>query len=355
MLTNKQHQESGDKSINIQTNKLNIVQGVNYVEARQIALDVFEANFLRLANEAAEIANKRAEVFIDKLLVVLMENAPEALEAFNDPDMQYSLFIAQKEYARTGNQDHAEMLVNILVDRAKETEWTLKQIVLNEAVSIAPKLTSSQYNLLTILFIVKNTVTPEMYSLDQLIDDIEFIISLMSSVVEVRGSVLHLQYTGCCTVEKSKSVIEIFRDNYPGLFHKGFTKQEFYSIFNSTEQGKQLGDEVLVTCLHNPELWQPNPKMLGPTNNSFIKLITKMKIDGDTILRMQKFLGSHMMTPTEISVYLHQTIPEFHHFHNMSFFDKLEKLELTSVGIAIAQANLRRKFDFKFDLTKWLS
>ncbi len=355
MLTNKQHQQGGDNSVNIQTRNLNIAQGVDYLEARRIALDVFKANFLRLTNEAAEIANKRVEEFIDKLLAVLKDNAPEALETFNDPDMQYSLFIAQKEYARAGDQDHAEMLVNILVDRAKETERTLKQIVLNEAVSIAPKLTSSQYDLLTLLFIVKNTVTREMYSLDKLIDDIEFKISLLLSPVEIRGSILHLQYTGCCAVEKGKSIIEIFRDNYPGLFHKGFTKQEFYSIFNSTQQGKQFGDEILVTCLHNPELWQPKPKILEPTDHRFTELINEMEVDGDTILRMQKFLGSHMMSLAEISVYLHQTIPEFHRLHNMWSFDKLEELKLTSVGVAIAQANLRRKFDFRFDLATWLS
>lgn len=349
----EQYKISGKNSINIQKAR-DVNFSSNYLETRQIALDVFEANFLRLANKAAEITNKRVEEFTDKLLTVLKENAPEALETFNEPDMQYTLFLAQKEYARTGDHDQAELLVNILIDRAKETERTLRQIVLNEAISIAPKLTSSQYDILSLLFVVKNVVV-EMDTLDQLIDDIEFKILLVSGIKRGRGSILHLQYTGCCVVETSKSIIEILRETYPGLFQKGFARQEFYSIFNSVDKGKQFGDEILVKCLHNPELWQPKPKILEPTEQRFTELINEMGIDGDTASRMQKFLSSHVMSLKEINVYLHQTIPEFHRLQNMWIFDNLKQLKLTSVGIAIAQANLRSRFDFRFDLADWLS
>lgn len=353
MLTNKQHQEAGDQSLNIQANNF-IIKGIAYSEARQIALDVFEANFLRLTNEAAEIAKKRVEEFVDSLLGTLMEQAPEALEAFIDPDMQHCLFTAQKEHARTGNEDHAEMLVTILVARAKETDRTLKQIVLNEAVSIAPKLTISQYGILSIIFLVKNTVTREMDSLAKLIDDAEFTISLLSGIEEWRGSTLHLKYTSCCTVNKGDSIPTIFRDNYPGLFQKGFTKEDFYSVFDSREQGKQFGNKVLVPCLHNSDLWQVHPTLLEPTDSEYTKLINKMNVDGKTLLKLQRFLGSYAMTPQEVSVYLHKTIPEFHQLNNLWFGFGLQDMELTSVGVAIAQANLKRKFNANFDLARWL-
>lgn len=326
--------------------------GISSSDVKRIAFDVFEVNFLKLANEAAEIAQKRVEQFIDRLLVILSEQAPGSLEAFNDPDMQYSLFIAQKEYARTGNEDQAEMLVNLLVDRAKEIDRTLKQIVLNEAITVAPKLTVNQYDILSVIFLVRNINLPEP-DLAQLIDQIEFIISILSSHAEMRGSVLHLQYTGCCAVQESKSISEIVRESYSSLFYKGFEKEKFYSVFPSREQAIQFGNKILIPCLHNPELWQP--KLFKQASFEFDELIKEMNIEGKTVVSLQRFFGSYIMSSQEVNFYLYEVIPEFNKINTTWFMDNMDSMKLTSVGIAIAQANLRRRFNFEFgNLAMWL-
>ena len=125
-----QNQESGDNSTNLQGKTIIINQGLSYADAKEIALDVFKSNFLELSAKAAETAKRRAEELVDNFLNELKQRAPESLNKMEDPGMQYAIFTAQKEYAKTGDKDLSKLLVDILVDRSKQEDRDLKQIVL---------------------------------------------------------------------------------------------------------------------------------------------------------------------------------------------------------------------------------
>ncbi|WP_262250451.1 LPO_1073/Vpar_1526 family protein [Parapedobacter soli] len=159
MLNDKiQKQEGGDSSTNLQGHVVNVYQGISYADAKEIALDVFSSNFIQLKNEAAEIAKQRAEEITEALLEKLIERAPDAIEEFKQPGMQDSLFTAQKEYAKSGDKELGDLLVDILVDRANSPERNMMQIILDEALKIAPKLTIEQLDTLTLSFILIRTV-----------------------------------------------------------------------------------------------------------------------------------------------------------------------------------------------------
>ena len=111
-----QNQESGDNSTNLQGKTIIINQGLSYADAKEIALDVFKSNFLELSAKAAETAKRRAEELVDNFLNELKQRAPESLNKMEDPGMQYAIFTAQKEYAKTGDKDLSKLLVDILVD-----------------------------------------------------------------------------------------------------------------------------------------------------------------------------------------------------------------------------------------------
>ena len=48
-------------------------------------------------------------------------------------------------------------MVNLLVERTKHTSRNLLQIVLDESISVVQKLTQEQINILSVIFILKNT------------------------------------------------------------------------------------------------------------------------------------------------------------------------------------------------------
>ena len=117
--------------------------GLTYAEVRDVALDVFRANFYELAGAARETAKARAEEITEDFLSKLQKEHPAGLEKSHDPDFQYALFTVQREYARNGDKDLGDLLVDLLVDRSKQEQRDILQIVLNESLSTAPKLTET--------------------------------------------------------------------------------------------------------------------------------------------------------------------------------------------------------------------
>jgi len=138
-----QQQESGDNSANYQAETIN-QYGLSYRDAKDIALDVFRENFISLSEQAKTTAKERAEELVDSFLNEVKEKNPDLLNSVQEPSMQLALYSAQKSYAKTGDKDIADLLVDILVERAEQNERNLKQIVLDESLEVVPKLTNEQ-------------------------------------------------------------------------------------------------------------------------------------------------------------------------------------------------------------------
>jgi hypothetical protein len=66
-------------------------------------------------------------------LDTLRTRNPAALESMADPDMLNALYSGVSGYARSGEDDLARALVDMLVDRAGQQERDLKLQVLNQS------------------------------------------------------------------------------------------------------------------------------------------------------------------------------------------------------------------------------
>ena len=102
--------------------------GLSYSDVREVALDVFRANFFELSGIAKDTARARAEQVTEEFLSKLEKENPNGLGKANDPDFQYALFTVQREYARTGDKDLGDLLVDLLVDRSKQEQLSLIHI-----------------------------------------------------------------------------------------------------------------------------------------------------------------------------------------------------------------------------------
>lgn len=144
MIRPHQSQDGGESSTNFQAGQDIHVHGLTLDEARVVALDVFRSNALELQGIAQSVAVSRAEQLTNEFLGKLESEMPHQAQKLADPDVQSVLFEAQKEYARSGEADLREALVDLLTARAVEDERTLRTLALNEAISAAPKLTEQQ-------------------------------------------------------------------------------------------------------------------------------------------------------------------------------------------------------------------
>src|ERR1051326_5812426 len=246
--TLKQDQHGGDGSTNVQAQTVNITS-ITVSEARQIALDVFKANALELAGIARDLFEARGREFIERYLEELQRRKPEALDSFRDPDMQYALFTAQKAYACSGDKDLAAMLLDILVDRAAENQRSLKQIVLTQSLSVASKLTPEQFDILSLVFVLKYAHAGGFPTLEQFNVFFEsFVLPFAPSVVQHAAPYQHLASMGCAQEHTRYPLANILRDNYPAVFCSGFTEEE------AATWCKGMDKEIrahLIPCRHD--------------------------------------------------------------------------------------------------------
>lgn len=345
----KQDQTSGDNSTNIQAGgAVTIHQGLTYADARQIALDVFKGNFLQLAGEAADVARKRAEEITETFLAQLQKQHQAGVSQAKEPDFQHALFTVQKEYARCGDKELGDLLVDLLVDRAKQDSRSILQIVLNESLVVAPKLTPDQLAALSIVFLFKYTVNNGLGNQNAFHGYLDRFVQPFAGLLEKKAACYqHLEYSGCGTVGiGSIALEEIIRRNYPGLFSVGFDEAQF--------QAKQMtipfAHPMICPCLN-----EPGKKQINALNEDALKSeASRSGVPADDVPKLIALQNEHLMSEDQIRTKVIQA---------RAYMDKvfdtwkvtMSHFTLTSVGIAIGHANIKKNAGEFTNLSIWIN
>ena len=346
-LSNKS-QKSGDNSVNLQAESLTINTGLSIGHVRELALEVFENNFQKLSGAAREIAEKRAQEITEQFITELAQKHPDGLKAAEDPDFQNSLFQVQKEYAKCGEKELGDILVDILVDRTKENERSLLQIILNESLSIAPKLNSIQLDILACCFNIAYTKRQNITGIEELAKYLnDAILIFTKSLGEKNTNYTHLEYVGCVSIrEGRRELIPLLKVVYAALFCKGFEAEAITEIRKTSPQINR----ILIKSLHNINLFQA----AGMDDETIRQLCTNNQISTEDTNKLIQLNNSQMMNDEEALAFLNSICPKFEEFKSNFESTSFKSLELSSVGIAIAHAHSRKKTGFDADLAIWI-
>jgi hypothetical protein len=325
--------------------------GIGYEDVKKIALDIFKDNFIKLSEEASIIAKERVEEITEEFLVELYKNKPESIDSMRNPDMQLAIYTVQKEYARTGDKNLSDMLVDILVDRATKKERDLKQIVLDESLSIVPKLTSEQIEALTIIFIVKYARRLGISNLalfNQIIDEV--IKPFTGNLTKNRSCYQHLEYCGCGAISSfSIDIEEIFKSSYRSIFSKGFSKEEILNF----PKGNIKENQNLVffeSCWDKSKI-----RFIWDNTEEMENILKQTKwYTEEEIQKFKEIYTKNSLTNEEIKKYLLSIGDYMNILFDIWNNSEMKHMTLTSVGIAIAQANFRRKTGKTIDLSIWI-
>lgn len=343
-----QSQEAGDDAINVQAGRdVSVSVGLSLADVRQVAMDVYRANFLELAGQAADIARDRVNDFVDTFTDTLGREAPGALEEMRNPDMQYALFTAQREFARSGEKDLGEMLVKLLVDRAKAKNQDLMRLVLNESINTAPKLTSGQLDALSTVFLFRYTRKMDVVDQQALCTYLgTYIKPFLDNVPRKQSNYQHLEYAGCATASIASAPAEdILKNTYPGLFCKGFS-EEVARIAVDVDKFSSL----LVPCLNDPQQLQ-----IATVNDDTLQMMAgQLGATPDEAAKLRGLLTSHLLPADRVRAVVVGIEPGLEILFKVWPEAPLHNLNLTSVGIAIGQANARSKTGQQFDLSIWI-
>lgn len=349
MMSDKQIIRAGTDSTNIQGKKVTVHQhnGLNYADAKDIALDVFRNNFYQLSGEAANLANQRVEEFTEKIIERLKSESESLLNSMKDPDMQYALFTAQKAYARTGDTNLSEMLVEALIERSKEGDRTTYQLVLNECITVLEKITNEQLDILSLVFILMKTRRFLDIEKKEVVEFIKsHITRFTDEISRSNTNFQHLVYAGCSSLTTGGYILEqTLLNNYPGIFTKGFSLGEFHKITTNHN------DQKLIT----PHLVEEGKYQLIASSPEHLEyLFDRYQIDHSvrpSILALQNGLESNEY---EVRPLLIKIVPEISNLFDLWDNTSLKDMNLTSVGICLAIINLKSKGFDGFDMSKWI-
>ena len=347
-MAERQSQRAGSGSTNVQAGR-DVNVGLTYEETRQIAMDVFRANFQELAQVAAEIATVRAQRFVDNYIKELQERHPNAVENANDPDLQFCMANAAIACARTGDADLEALLVDLLVDRSDLADRDLRQVALDEALLVAPKLVSYQFDIITMAFLFRYTVSPAIRDRATFSTYLkQTIVPLIPALQKSNSCYQHLEYAACASIQDGRiELFEILRRTYSSIFHHGFPDEEINRAgFDVRDLADMLAPAYEGSMLHR----------FVALNERELRDVCKQRgFDAKQTDALVHLIGTNLMQDHDVLKILTAIDSRVNRLVDVWNDSPLGQITLTTVGIAIAVANIRRRFGVSFDLKNWIA
>ncbi|WP_293006091.1 LPO_1073/Vpar_1526 family protein [Nitrosomonas sp.] len=349
MFNNSKELVAGNDSLNVQAGVIKV--GLTYSECKEIFLDLFNANFPKLLEQAGRIAHERAEYISQKIFLELFNRNPQSIIKFSQPDLQCDLLTVQREYARQGNIEIGDLLVELLIERVLQTEQNVLQINLTEALSIAPKLSAKQLDILTIALLSKLTFFNEYEQYSYLIDYLETKVCPFSKEYAYEPiDYIHLEYLRCLYKLHSNGLEDpltsklISEPKLMRYFANGATIEQVIERFGDINHI----DKILTESYHDSSKLQ----LITYDPVKFNKILIDNKI---TFTKDQNFYwyftaGGQLMGDGEIKKILKQEIPCIEKVFRS--IERLNDFKLYPLGIVIAQANYKRRMGNTLDISQ---
>jgi hypothetical protein len=333
-----QKQEGSGTAIQAgQSVTINVVnQGLQPDQVRQMLVDVMRANLLDYRGRAQQTAVQRGERITDAFLHKLNGENPDGLRQAETPDFQDALFTVQKEYAKAGDEDLGDLLVDLLVDRTKQEDRNVLQLVLNEALHTAPKLTKGQMATLSIVFLMRYTAANNLEDLQAFANYYKRLLgSLVADAATNQSAFQHLEFAGCGTISIAEAPMHrALTVTYPGLFCTGFDQARLDAA-NLSEGARRT---FIIPCLNDPAKFQVNA--LRPAHLD--EKLKGFQASDEERQQLNNLLIACPVDAGHIELMLDPAAPFFREVFRVWDSTSMKKFTLTSVGMAIGHANIKR-------------
>ncbi len=165
-----QKQQSGDNSNNYQAQgNITIINqyGITRENIQEELSLFFQENMPIFRNVAQNIANERAEelnnAFINQIAELENGIIDKIYKRLSEPDMQIAIFEAQKNYAKYGDKEKLEQFIKLLINKGIEDCNSLKNILLDDAITTVSKMKQAQIDFLSYL-VRKHTIIMDAHS-----------------------------------------------------------------------------------------------------------------------------------------------------------------------------------------------
>lgn len=347
MIDKNLKQTAGNNSTNIQVAG-NAKFGLSYEDAKHIALDVFNANFYELSEKAAAKAIERVQQFTDSFLNRLYADDQHDKTKLEEPAIQSAIYEAQKAFAKSGEDNLKENLLNTLLARVNTEERSMKQIILDEAIFILPKLTENEVMLLSFCVSALQVQYSDINTIEKFENYIRRAWLDFYPDKITTNEATHLLYCGCYTLPYSNghmgfySLGEYLLFGYKGLLTNGFSETEFETITNGMKMSS-LGNFIIKNPRF-PDLYQFN----AINDNVFNDEINKLNQGANTQLLYKLWIDT-AMKKEEVHDLIAKMDPKAKNMIETYNKTALPGFQLSPVGYAIAVLNINQKLGANLD------
>ncbi|WP_431236659.1 LPO_1073/Vpar_1526 family protein [Mycolicibacterium aichiense] len=310
-------------------------------DAREYLLRLFHDNFPNLHADAMAAALACAEDMAVEIVVELVKLDPALLSNLRKPRVQAALVSAQRSYAETGDPDTrtgdvnlGRVLARLVSQLAAEKTGGLGDIVMRQAIEIAPKITRRQLNALSVVTLFVGISWQSHETISLIASDLVGIFSPYFG--QIPTDFLEYSYMSASGVGSyifGPDVFDQVREKNANAMRKHFSLD-----IVPREIPQELRDSLIEHVPGTTEVWRVREDV-GKALNS--------KLPGLTFKTRQtaaKFVQAHLMTSEELHVAIAaESAPLAEFLHQL---DSTKALWLTpnAIGFLLAKEELSLRF-----------
>lgn len=354
-MADTQEQSVGDGSVAAQAKRdVVVIQGAT---AEQIAgmIAIFKDQIVAgLTLEAKRVVDDRVAEFKEELLKEMFEKQSGRAEAFGDPDFQHTLKEAQTAYARSGDEGLHDTLIGLIIERSKPTKRNRLTLTLNDAIAKAGHLTPEDFAAVTVIFYFKNVQHQMLMNVDGLADSIRRHVGpSVDTLPTDETSFSYMESVGVAntgiSILQQGSIQQILTERYPCVLTLGAPRDALIALVPQTTQ--LILDKMIVESPFDSTrsvFALGDPKAAGAALSNF-------GVDAAAFEQSYTELcKANNISEEQFLKVMGQRIPFLQKLCRKYDKGPARNATLTSAGIALAHANLKRTAGLDADIGIWI-
>lgn len=352
-MAGNQKQSATDSSTAIQADGDVIINnGLSTAQVVEI-LAALSSHVETLGNVAKKEIEERLKAFEASVLERFATDETTRSDAFREPDFLAATLDAQKAYARSGDDGLKNVLTDLIAQRSKIEERSRLSLTLNDAIAKVGSIPEPDLNALSLIFLFKNVQNNGISNLEGLAKFLlPTALPLLSNVSTSESAIRYLAAHGCLMppsgISTQPSAQEILWERYAFLITKGATEEVLRGKFPDY-------DLMAVRGLIVSSPYGNNLKVFSHSGPQLDTMLANAGVFGKYSDKYTEIAKNAKPSEQEFIQVMANYLPDIGNVLKIYDTPSIRNSTLTSIGIALAHANLENGPLRDADLSIWIT
>lgn len=305
-----------------------------------------------LGNSAKVEIEERLKAFEAGVLTRFATDNTTRSEAFCEPDFLAATLDAQKAYARSGDDGLREVLTDLIAQRSKIAERSRLSLTLNDAISKVGSIPEPDLNALSLIFLFQNVQNDAIGNIDGLAQFLSATaVPLLSNISTSESAANYLTAHGCLIppsgISTQRGALGILSQRYGSRIAKGVTEEALRAKFSDYDL--LAYKNLIINSPYGNDL-----KVFSVSGPRLEVVLPEVGVFGDYSSRYAELTEDAQPSEEEFKQVMAIHLPEIGDLLEKYCQPTIQNSRLTSIGIALAHANLAKGPLCDVDLSLWI-